>query len=324
MIPVVIPLVLIAAGGAAVVLGAAVLRSLGARYRVGRLIASTPRVSVADARALAAAGTRRYVRVDGRIDAEDEFEDADHRPLVFRRTRLQARTGRQWADFEDSREAVPFEVREGLAAIAVDADALADGLVVVPRESAGAARDLGERAPTSLPPETPVRALVEQVSSVEHAIVLGVPAGDGATNGDVRMTAGLGRPLVLTTLEPPEAMRILAGGSGRPRVAALALVAGAMLIVTGVAWAAVEALVPALIGSLVPVVIGALVPVALGASPSPGEVGGDPRSSGEGPGLVGEPGLALLAVAAIAIAAIVATSLYVRLTGGPSEGRSRR
>ena len=83
MIPVVIPLVLIAAGGAAVVLGAAVLRSLGARYRVGRLIASTPRVSVAEARALAAAGTRRYVRVDGRIDAEDEFEDADHRPLVL-------------------------------------------------------------------------------------------------------------------------------------------------------------------------------------------------------------------------------------------------
>lgn len=316
MIPVVIPLVLIAAGGAAVVLGAAVLRSLGARYRVGRLIASTPRVSVAEARALAAAGTRRYVRVDGRIDAEDEFEDADHRPLVFRRTRLQARSGRSWTDFEDSREAVPFEVREGLDGIAVDADALADGLVVVPRESAGAARDLGERAPPSLAPETPVRALVEQVSSVEHAIVLGVPAGDGATSGDLRMTAGLGRPLVLTTLEPPEAMRVLAGGSGRPRLAALALVAGVVLILVGVAWAVVDALLPA--------VAGALVPVALGASPSPGAVGGDPRSSGEGPGLVGEPGIALLAVAAIAIAAVVATSLYVRLTGGPSEERPRR
>lgn len=53
----------------------------------------------------------------------------------------------------------------------------------------------------------------------------------------------------------------------------------------------------------------------LAASPSP-EIGGDPRSSGQGPGLVGEPGLALLAVVAIGVGALLVTLAYIRLTGG--------
>ena len=51
------------------------------------------------------------------------------------------------------------------------------------------------------------------------------------------------------------------------------------------------------------------------ASPSPaGGTGGDPRSSGQGPGLVGDPAFALLAVVAIGIGSVVATLIYVRLT----------
>ena len=52
----------------------------------------------------------------------------------------------------------------------------------------------------------------------------------------------------------------------------------------------------------------------LAASPSPGPAAGDPRSSGQGPGLVGDPALALLAVVAIGVASVVATLIYVRLT----------
>jgi hypothetical protein len=55
---------------------------------------------------------------------------------------------------------------------------------------------------------------------------------------------------------------------------------------------------------------------ALAAEPSPSAIGGDPRSSGEGPGLVGEPFLALGAVLLIGIVAVVATTAWVRLTGG--------
>ena len=42
--------------------------------------------------------------------------------------------------------------------------------------------------------------------------------------------------------------------------------------------------------------------------------GGDPRSSGQGPGLVGDPAFALLAVVAIGLGSVVATLVYVRLT----------
>jgi hypothetical protein len=53
----------------------------------------------------------------------------------------------------------------------------------------------------------------------------------------------------------------------------------------------------------------------LAASPSPSTVtGGDPRSSGQGPGLVGDPAVALLAVVAIGIGAVLVTLAYVRLT----------
>jgi hypothetical protein len=229
------PLLLIAAG--AVALGAAVvvLRSFGPGYRIGRLLAATPRVSIEEARSLAESRARRYVRVDGRIDSTDEFQDADHRPLVLRRTRVEALSGRAWTTVEDSREQVAFEVREGLAGIDVDGASLDAGLVVVPRLSTGVAGDLGERAPAGLPPETPVRARIEQVSSVEHAIVVGVPV---ANDGRVRMEPGLGRPLILTTLDRPEAMRVLGGGATRrARVAAGLLAAGVMLTATGIGWA---------------------------------------------------------------------------------------
>ena len=289
-----IPLLLTIVGAVLLGAGAAVLRSFGPRYRVGRLLAVTPQVSVAEARAIAARGERRMIRVDGRIDAEDEFEDADHRPLVFRRTRLQAREGRSWTTFEDGREAVPFEVREGLDAVAVDRDALGEGLVVVPRESVGVAADLGDRAPDGMAPHTPVRALIEQISSVEHAIVIGTPVRD--PDGAVRMTAGSGRPLVLTTLEVPEAMRILTDGrAALARLAGLLLAAGlAVLVLAGLAWLADAAGV-------------------LGASPTP-QPGGDPRSPGEGPGLVGDPLFALVVVVLIAVAAVAATTAWVRLT----------
>jgi hypothetical protein len=264
---------------------------------VGRLLATTPRVSVEEAQRLAGSGARRYVRVDGRVDTEDEFEDADHRPLVLRRTRFQALRSGRWVTVDDGRELVPFTVREGVAAIAVDAAALDEGLTVIPRVSSGIAREAGDRVPPDLPPETPVRARIEQVSSVEHAIVLGVPMTVG---GAATMTGGLGRPLILTTLEPAEAMRILAGDHpGRPRLAAILGVAGIVLLALAVAWW--------LIGFLVP-------PVAAAATPSPGV--GDPRSSGEGPGLVGEPLFAIGAVAGIALISLLATLAYVRFTAG--------
>ena len=305
------PQLVIAVGAVVLIVGVALLRSFGPRYRVGRLLASAPLVSVAEAVRLAGVGEKRYIRIDGRIDSDAEFEDADHQPLVVRRTRFESRSpgplGR-WTIFDQQTEAVPFELHEGLDAIAIDRTAIGDGLVVVPRRSVGVVRDLGDRAPTgdaALAPDLPARVTIEQVSSVEHAIVLGYPTLD--PDGAPTMTAGRGRPLVLTTLEIPEAMRILTGGAlRRARAAAACLAIGGGLLAVGVAWLIVATwITPA---------------AALAASPQPSILpGSDTRSSGQGPGLVGDPALALLGVFAVAVVAIVATLLYVRLTAPAKE-----
>jgi hypothetical protein len=234
----VLPFVL---GLLALATGAAILRSFGPRYRVGRLLSATSAASVADAAALATAGgPARYVKITGRIDAETDFEDDAHRPLVFRRTRLEIREGSDWRAVDDQREAVPFEVHEGLDGIRIRHEDLDDGLVVLPRESVGAAADVPDRLPAGTDPTTPVRLRVQLVSSVEHAVVLGVPMLD--ESGAPVLAAGLGRPLILTTLEPDEAMRVLANDHRRrPLAAALAFALGFVLLTIGVGWAVVDA-----------------------------------------------------------------------------------
>jgi hypothetical protein len=294
------PLIPIVVGLVALAIGIAILRTFGPNYRVGRLLAVAPQVTVAQARALAT-GPARFVAVRGRIDSEAEFEDDAHRPLVLRRVRIELGEGRRWTTVDEQRQSVDFELREGLDAIGVDHAALSTGLVVIPRESVGTAADAIDRVPDGTPPSTPLRLRIEQVSSVEHATVAGVPTLD-ASSGAIRMAAGLGRPLILTTLERDEAMRVLtADAPRRPLVAVVALVVGSISLAVGLAWA----------------LVGALTQTVLAASPdaSPG-TGGDPRSSGQGPGLVGDPLTAVLLVLAIGVGAAVATAVYVRLTGG--------
>jgi hypothetical protein len=235
------PLVLIALGLVVLAVGIGVLRSFGPHYRIGRLLAATPKMTVGEAVAAARAGKPLYVRIDGRIDSEEDFPDEHHRPLVYRRQRMQLRRGSGWLTYDDQLQQVPFEVHEGLDAIAVDGTALEEGLVVLPREAVGTAEEVPDQVPPATPPTTPVRMRIEQVSAVEHATVLGVPMQAGA---GTRITAGLGRPLILTTLEVPEAMRILGGGSGalRPLIATACLAGGLILLSVGLGWAVLEAL----------------------------------------------------------------------------------
>src|SRR5262245_4763718 len=160
------PQIVVGAGIVVLAAGIGLLLSFGPRYRVGRLLASATQVSIGEALRLAQAGEGRLVRIDGRIDSDEDFEDFDHRPLVLRRTRFESRppgpTGR-WSTFDVQTEAVPFRLNEGLDTIDIDAAALGDGLVVVPRQSVGLVRELGERAPIDRPdirPEAAARATV--------------------------------------------------------------------------------------------------------------------------------------------------------------------
>jgi hypothetical protein len=226
----VIPLLTGLAGILVMAAGWGLLRRLGPRYRVARLLASAPGMSIEAARALAASGEVRYVRIHGRISSEEEFPDEHDRPLVFRWRRLELRPPQGPLRIaEEERHAVPFGVEERSAFMAVDAAALAEGLVVLPRESVGLASEVPEHMPPGTDPATRVRHVIEQVSAIEQADVVGVPRLD--ENGEPIMTAGLGRPLILSVLARPEAMRVLNEGRRDRAVAAtMALAGGAMLL----------------------------------------------------------------------------------------------
>jgi hypothetical protein len=226
----VIPVLLAVAGVVALGGGLLALRRVGPGYRVGRLLAAAPELSLAEAVEAAGADPPRYVRVEGRISSDEEFPDEHDRPLVFRRRRLELDAGDGWRTLEEERIAVPFGLEERTAFLAVDVEALDEGLVVLPRESTGRAAEVAERLPPGTPPEALVRHSVDQVSAVEHARACGVPRL--RADGRAVLTTGLGRPLILTTLDLPEAMRVLGGRRrGSALAAATGLAAGGLLLV---------------------------------------------------------------------------------------------
>jgi len=292
-------LVLVFLGTSFLILAWLLLRSFGDGLRIGRLLSAAPEVGIGEAIEMARRGEHAYVRVSGRIDAAEPFLDEHRRPLVLRRERVEVREGTRWRRVAEARRHVPFVLRDRVAEIGIDAAALDHGLVVIPRESEGRAGEVADRFETPVDPARPVRFRIDQVSAVEHAIAVGVPAlGPG---GSVVLGPGDGRPLVLTTLEIDEAMRVLARGR-RERAM---LTAG--LLVVGLAC-----LAAAVIVSILPLLLSA---AALGASPSPSVApGGDTRSSGEGPGLVGQPLVVALGVVLLGLASAGIAVLYARLT----------
>ncbi len=233
-------LLLLVAGLVLIASGWLLVRRLGARARVGRILAATPVVPVDEAVRLAGTHAPRYVGVGGRLDSDQEFLDEHERPLVFRRSRLELRNGSRWVPVADHREVVPFALAGALASIAIDGDALDEGLVVVMRQSEGTAGEIPDRVPDGTPPETPARLRVQLLTSVDHAVALGVPAI--GPDGEPILRAGMGRPLILTTLEPAEAMRLLAAEHRTStRAGALLMAGGLLATVAGLAWTLIVA-----------------------------------------------------------------------------------
>ena len=279
------------------------LRSFGDGLQVGRLLSAAPQVGIGEAVEMAQRSERRYVRLAGRIEAPEPFLDEHRRPLVMRRERVEVQEGGRWRRLAEARRQVPFVLRDRDTEITVDGAALDRGLVVIPRESVGHAGEVADRFELPVDPALPVRFRIDQVSVVEHAFAVGVPAL--GPDGTAVLGPGHGRPLILTTLELDEAMRVLAGGR-RQRA----------MLTTGLLVVGLACLAVALVISLLPVLLPVLLPTAaLGASPSPTIApGGDTRSSGEGPGLVGQPLVVALGVILLGLAAAGLAVLYARLT----------
>jgi hypothetical protein len=225
MIPAALALAL--AGLMAIAVAALLLRRTGSAYRIARLLATAHDLPLSELVAAATpASNPGYVRTHGRISSDEQFPDEAQRPLVYQRRRLERADGRGgWQVLDEQRLAVPFGIEERGAFLAVDVDALGEGLIVIPREATGTAADLAPDLaaglPEPLPSSTLVRLRIDQLSAVEHATVVGVVARSPA--GTLHMTAGVGRPLILSSVEPDAAMRLLATGRRGSVVSAAAL-----------------------------------------------------------------------------------------------------
>ena len=266
-------------------------------------------------------GDGHYLAVSGNIDAAEAFEDESHRPLVYRRERVVIADGATWREIERVVRSVPFVISDGAHSVAIDAAQLGDGLVVIERQWDGSVAELAaahreyqdpESATlvaqlASAAPAAGARVILEQISTLDRGTAAGLLRGGALTAG------GAGQPLVLTTLDRREALRILGSGQ-RASLAAglltlLLLIVGVLLLLAGSAALLSEATNGA----------GA----ALSPSPAPSPTAasgesGDARNGGIGTGPGGLAGLIGALAAPFAVGALIAVvvSVVVRARRG--------
>jgi hypothetical protein len=292
-------------GAALLVIGLLLSRRTDARTRAGQLLAGLSPISPTEALKLAAlrGDSAPYLAIKGSIDAPEIFEDEHHRPLVFRRERVSIADEGGWRVIDTAERSLPFVVSDPSNSISIATADLADGLVVVERRWEGSVAELHAAGREYQRPETaalvaalatsdPTRGArvgLEQVSNLDRATAAGQ-----LVDGELR--AGAGRPLVVTTLERADALRLL-GGEARGRLVsstlALALLAiGLLLLLGGVALALASPALGADAASPSP-------------TPTPNPESGDARNGGVGVGPGGLLGLVVMFALPLLFAAIV-------------------
>ena len=290
-------------GGALIVFGLLLSRRTDTRTRVGQLLAGLSPISPTDALRLAAlrGASAPYLAIKGSIDAPEIFEDEHHRPLIFRRERVSIADEQGWRVIDEAVRSLPFVISDASSAINVSTADLGEGLVVVERRWEGSVAELhaagreyqssetAERvaAIAASDPTRHARVGLEQISNLDRATAAGQ-----LVDGELR--AGAGRPLVLTTLERAEALRLL-GSEGRGRLAsstaALALFALGLLLLLG--------------GIALTLASPALGADAVSPSPTPTPESGDARNGGVGVGPGGLLGLVMMFALPLLFAAVI-------------------
>jgi hypothetical protein len=292
-------------GVALLVIGLLLSRRTDARTRAGQLLAGLSPISPTEALKLAAlrGESAPYLAIKGSIDAPEIFEDEHHRPLVFRRERISIADEGGWRVIDTAERSLPFVVSDPSNSISIATADLADGLVVVERRWEGSVAELHAAGREYQRPETaalvaalatsdPTRGArvgLEQISNLDRATAAGQ-----LVDGELR--AGASRPLVVTTLERADALRLL-GGEARGRLVsstlALALLAiGLLLLLGGVALALASPALGADAASPSP-------------TPTPNPESGDARNGGVGVGPGGLLGLVVMFALPLLFAAIV-------------------
>jgi len=294
-------------GAALIFFGLILSRRTDTRTRAGQLLAGLSPISPTEALKLAAlrGDAAPYLAIKGSIDAPEIFEDENHRPLVYRRERVSIADEGGWRVIDTAERSLPFVVSDPSSSISIATADLADGLVVVERRWEGSVAELHAAGREYQSPETAAlvaalaasdpkrgaRVGLEQISNLDRATAAGQ-----LVDGELR--AGAGRPLVVTTLERAEALRLL-GTEGRGRLAsstlALALLAlGVLLLLGGIALTLASPALGADAASPSPT-----------PTPTPNPESGDARNGGVGVGPGGLLGLVVMFALPLLFAAVV-------------------
>jgi hypothetical protein len=241
-------LILLASAGALMAIGAMLVRASGSRLTLGRRLAGASGLRVGELLDLEALPARP-VRVSGRIRAPDPIvTDADDRLVALHRdVEVQLADGR-WRTIERLRETRGMELWDHDGSLPLDLAHAAEPLVAIPHVWRGEVAELeqeGHRAAVrrlereGLQPVA-ARSVTRTVSVVDRLLVLAVASR--APSGEV----ALGPPgggFVVSTLELPDAMRLLGGRRRGWLLAGAALVGlGCLVALAGLATAVVAAL----------------------------------------------------------------------------------
>jgi hypothetical protein len=211
-------LLLVAGGAVLVRLGgaqAALARRLAgpAEVKVGRLLDDTEL-------------PERPVRVVGRIRCRDPLDAGEGERLVAYHRDVEVRVGGRWRSVERMRETRSFDLWDHDGSVPVDPARAADPLITIPKVWRGDPSELEEPHASAVArlverhgPATEARAVTRTINVTDRLLVVARPLRDDA--GRVTLEPPDGGYLI-STLDLPDAMRVLGGRHGRLSALAVA------------------------------------------------------------------------------------------------------
>lgn len=216
---------LLALGLLLVAAGAVLVRLGGAQAALARRLAGPAEVKVGrllDATEL----PERPVRVVGRIRCRDPLDAGEGERLVAYHRDVEVRIGGRWRSVERMRETRSFDLWDHDGSAPVDPARAADPLITIPKVWRGDPGELEEPHASAVArlverhgPATEARAITRTINVTDRLLVVARPLRDDAGRLTLEPPDG---GYLISTLDLPDAMRLLGGRHGRLSALAVA------------------------------------------------------------------------------------------------------
>lgn len=212
------PLLALVAGGLAILGGAWLIRSSGARTGIGRRLAAARTMTLAELNQLAAANAlpAHPIRIEGRVRCANPIDtpEGDRLAVLHRDVEVALAAGR-WRTIEHLRDARSVDLWERASSVRLDLASVAEPLITIPHVWDGRPDELPvtyqpaiERLANEFGPPTAARATTREITLVDQLTVLAIARRDAA--GELELAPPDGG-FVVSAVDLDVAMRLLAG-----------------------------------------------------------------------------------------------------------------